>query len=140
MKKCCRTSHPDEEEDPGALCALLGAMKLNNVCWGGEEDYSFSLEMRRGKVGWQGSGEEEGKEEKGANLVMCLCFPFFFFFSSVLCCLRQEWKEKEEKGGGGERRGVTVTFIVSSAIGVVVLDGPPSSLPWWDLVGVWPTW
>ena len=34
--------HPDEE-DPGAICALLGAMKLN--VWGGEEDYSVSLEQ-----------------------------------------------------------------------------------------------
>ena len=29
-------------------------------------------------------------------------------------------------GGGGERRGVTVTVFVSSAIGVIVLAGPPS--------------
>ena len=35
-----RVSHPDEE-DPGAICALLGAMKLN--VWGGEESYSVSL-------------------------------------------------------------------------------------------------
>ena len=45
MKKR-RISHPDEE-DPGAICALLGAMKLN--VWGGEEGYSISLEQKEGK-------------------------------------------------------------------------------------------
>ena len=40
-------SHSDEE-DPGAICALLRAMKLN--VWGGEEGYSsISLEQEEGK-------------------------------------------------------------------------------------------
>ena len=39
MKKR-RVSHPDEEA-PGAVCELLGAMKLN--VWGGEEGCSVGL-------------------------------------------------------------------------------------------------
>ena len=41
-------SHPDKE-DPGAICALLGVMKLN--VWDGEEGYSVSLEQEEGKSG-----------------------------------------------------------------------------------------
>ena len=55
MKKR-RVSHPDEE-DPGAICALLGAMKLN--VWGGEESYSVSLEQGEGK-----SGGKEGRAKR----------------------------------------------------------------------------
>ena len=50
MKKH-RISHPDEE-DPGAICALLGAMKLN--VWGGKESYSVSLEQEEEKSSGKG--------------------------------------------------------------------------------------
>ena len=50
MKKR-RISHPDEE-DPGAICALFGAMKLN--VWGGEKDYSVSLEQEEEKSDGKG--------------------------------------------------------------------------------------
>ena len=50
MKKR-RISHPDEE-DPGAICALLEAIKLN--VWGGKEDYSVSVEKKEEKLGGQG--------------------------------------------------------------------------------------
>ena len=64
MKKR-RISHPDEE-DPGTICALLGAMKVN--VWGGEEHYIFRQSgTRRGKVGRQGPGEEGKEEEGGAS-------------------------------------------------------------------------
>jgi len=57
MKKH-RVSHPDEE-DPGAICALLGAMKLN--VWGGEESYSVSLEQEEGKSGGKGRAKRARK-------------------------------------------------------------------------------
>ena len=57
MKKR-RISHPDEE-DPGAICALLGAMKLN--VWGGEESYSVSLEQEEGKSGGKGRAKRARK-------------------------------------------------------------------------------
>jgi len=57
MKKR-RVSHPDEE-DPGAICALLGAMKLN--VWGGEESYSVSLEQEEGKSGGKGRAKRARK-------------------------------------------------------------------------------
>ena len=60
MKKR-RVSHPDGE-DPGAICALLGAMKLN--VWGGEEDYSVSLEQEEEKSGGQGRAKR-ARREKG---------------------------------------------------------------------------
>ena len=58
MKKN-RVSHPDEE-DPGAICTLLGAMKLKNV-WGGEEGYSVSLEQEEGKSGGKGQAKRARK-------------------------------------------------------------------------------
>mmetsp|Transcript_90092 Transcript_90092/g.205915 ORF Transcript_90092/g.205915 Transcript_90092/m.205915 type:complete len:111 (+) Transcript_90092:243-575(+) len=57
MKKR-RISHPDEE-DLGALCALLGAMKLN--VWGGEKDYSVSLEQEEEKSGGKGRAKRARK-------------------------------------------------------------------------------
>jgi len=57
MKKR-RISHPDEE-DPGAICALLGAMKLN--VWGGEEDYSVSLELEEEKSNCKGRAKRARK-------------------------------------------------------------------------------
>ena len=57
MKKR-RVSHPDEE-DPGAVCALLGAMKLN--VWGGQESYSISLEQEKGKSGGKGRAKRARK-------------------------------------------------------------------------------
>ena len=58
MKKR-RVSHPDEE-DPGAICALLGAMKLN--VWGDEDGYSVSLEQQEeGKSGGKGRAKRARK-------------------------------------------------------------------------------
>ena len=51
---CIRT-----EEDPGAICALLGAMKLNVL--GGEEGYSVSLEQEEGKSGGKGRAKRARK-------------------------------------------------------------------------------
>ena len=51
-------SHPDEE-DPGAICVLLGAMKLN--VWGGEEDYSVSLEQEEEKSDGKGRAKRARK-------------------------------------------------------------------------------
>ena len=51
-------SHLDEE-DPGAICTLLGAMKLN--VWGGEEDYSVSLEQEEEKSGGKFRGKRASK-------------------------------------------------------------------------------
>jgi len=53
-----RISHPDKEV-PGATCALLGAMKLN--VWGGEEDYSVSLEQEEEKSGGKGRAKRARK-------------------------------------------------------------------------------
>jgi len=53
---------------------------------------------RRGKVGWQGPGEE-GKEEEGANLVMYILYFHSFSFSTVLCCWQQGWKEEKKERG-----------------------------------------
>ncbi len=53
---------------------------------------------RRGKVGWQGPGEE-GEEEEGANLVMCILYFHSFSFSTVLCCWQQGWKEEKKERG-----------------------------------------
>ena len=45
-----------------------------------------------------------------------------------------------EGGEEGEGRGVTVT-VVSCLFGYwCCCAAEPPSLPWWDLVGVWPTW
>ncbi len=60
MKKR-RISHPDEE-DPGAICALLEAIKLN--VWGGEEGYSVSLEQEEGKSGGKGRAKR-GRKRRG---------------------------------------------------------------------------
>jgi len=53
---------------------------------------------RRGKVGWQGPGEE-GEEEEGANLVMYILYFHSFSFSTVLCCWQQGWKEEKKERG-----------------------------------------
>jgi len=70
MKKR-RISHPDEE-DPGAICALLGAMKLNVWVARKAIPSDWNKKKRKSRV-WQGS-HEEGKEEEGVNLVMYLFF------------------------------------------------------------------
>mmetsp|Transcript_44166 Transcript_44166/g.64620 ORF Transcript_44166/g.64620 Transcript_44166/m.64620 type:complete len:82 (+) Transcript_44166:64-309(+) len=62
MKKHC-ISHPDEE-DPGAICALLGAMKLN--IWGGEKDYSVSLEQEEEKS--DGKGREKRARKRRVRI------------------------------------------------------------------------
>ena len=51
-------SHPDEE-DPGTICALLGAMKLN--VWGSEEDCSVSLEKEEEKSDGKGRAKRARK-------------------------------------------------------------------------------
>ena len=53
------SSHPDKE-DPSTICALLGAMKLN--IWGGEEDYSVSLEQEEEKLGGKGRAKRARKK------------------------------------------------------------------------------
>ena len=79
-------SHPDEE-DPGAICALLRAMKLN--VWGGEESYSVGLLEQKG----QGRG---GCESRDVLFVLSIISSF----SSILCCWQQGWNEEEEERGG----------------------------------------
>ncbi|CAM9375194.1 unnamed protein product [Heterosigma akashiwo] len=63
-----RISHPDEE-DPGAICALLRATKLN--VWGGEEGYSFCLEHQKiieeGKLGGKGRAKRARKKRELAR-------------------------------------------------------------------------
>ena len=64
MKKRRRISHPDEE-DPGTICALLGAMKVN--VWGGEEHYIPSVwnkkrKSRAARAGRTGQGRGGGCE------------------------------------------------------------------------------
>ncbi len=123
-------SHPDEE-DPGAICALLAAMKLN--VWGGKEDYSVSLEQEEEKSG--GKGRAKRARKRRVRISWCIfVFPFFFFFYCfVLLAAGMEGGEE------GERRGVTVTVFCLIGYWCCCAAGPPS-LPWWDLVGVWPTW
>ena len=57
MKKH-RILHPDEE-DPGAICKVLRAIKLN--IWGGEESYSVSLEQEEEKLGGKGRAKRARK-------------------------------------------------------------------------------
>ena len=48
-----------DEEDPGTICALLGAIKLN--VWGGEEDYSVYLQQEEEKSGGKGLAKRARK-------------------------------------------------------------------------------
>jgi len=134
--------HPDEE-DPAVICLLLSAMNLNRLnVWGGEESYSFSLEQEEEESGGKGRAKrarkgrlrepgEEGKEEEGASLVIHFCFPLLFCAAGGRDGRRRRRRERCNR---------YVPFFPSSATGVVVLAGPPSPLPQWDLVGVWPNW
>ena len=79
MKKH-RILHPDEE-NLGAICALLGAMKLN--VWGGEESYSVSLE--------QEEGNGKGWVKRARKRRVCESRDAFVFSNLFLFCLLGYW-------------------------------------------------
>ena len=76
------------------------------------------------------AGRRGGCESRDVYFV----FPFFFFFYCLVLLAAGM-----EGGKEGERRSVTVTVFCLIDYWCCCAAGP-LSLPWWDLVGVWPTW